>query len=265
MQEYGSEIPRNDPQTFSTSVGRATPHGINDILSMSRDTKQMDPIGIFLARHSYALQNYHLKEDLPMELSNQNHLDARVMLPSLLHSFQHQGKQLIPEMMGTVMTGFDASVELGRKKHSRPTFSGHQIYILEKTFEQTKYLAGPERARLAYSLGMSEGQVKVWFQNRRTKWRKRHAQEMSVAKLKHDSWDETSDEIDHQLFEEPNFQLSIQAVDLTPSEVHASPVNLPDPGSSLPVSQTILPTPYFFNKHDRSRKLRDYLINTSSR
>jgi hypothetical protein len=40
-------------------------------------------------------------------------------------------------------------------------------------FEQTKYLAGPERARLSYSLGMDEGQVKVWFQNRRTKWRKK--------------------------------------------------------------------------------------------
>lgn len=49
----------------------------------------------------------------------------------------------------------------GRKKHTRPTFSGHQIFALEKTFEQTKYLAGPERARLAYSLGMSESQVKV--------------------------------------------------------------------------------------------------------
>ncbi|KAM3836086.1 homeobox protein Nkx-6.2, partial [Diretmus argenteus] len=41
----------------------------------------------------------------------------------------------------------------GKKKHSRPTFSGQQIFALEKTFEQTKYLAGPERARLAYSLG----------------------------------------------------------------------------------------------------------------
>jgi len=47
------------------------------------------------------------------------------------------------------------------KKHTRPTFSGHQIFTLEKTFEQTKYLAGPERTRLAYALGMSEGQVKV--------------------------------------------------------------------------------------------------------
>ena len=49
----------------------------------------------------------------------------------------------------------------GSKKHTRPTFSGHQIFTLEKTFEQTKYLAGPERTRLAYALGMSEGQVKV--------------------------------------------------------------------------------------------------------
>ncbi|KAK3705668.1 hypothetical protein QZH41_009507 [Actinostola sp. cb2023] len=70
----------------------------------------------------------------------------------------------------------------GKRKHTRPTFSGHQIFALEKTFEQTKYLAGPERARLAYSLGMTESQVKVWFQNRRTKWRKRHAAEMNIKK-----------------------------------------------------------------------------------
>jgi len=50
-----------------------------------------------------------------------------------------------------------------KKKHTRPTFSGQQIFALEKTFEQTKYLAGPERAKLAYGLNMSESQVKVCF------------------------------------------------------------------------------------------------------
>lgn len=59
----------------------------------------------------------------------------------------------------------------GKRKHTRPTFSGQQIFALEKTFEQTKYLAGPERARLAYSLGMTESQVKV-IQNRTEKNRK---------------------------------------------------------------------------------------------
>lgn len=59
--------------------------------------------------------------------------------------------------------------EGGKKKHTRPTFSGQQIFALEKTFEQTKYLAGPERAKLAYALGMSESQVKVRFQKNKHK------------------------------------------------------------------------------------------------
>ncbi|CAG5134986.1 unnamed protein product [Candidula unifasciata] len=81
----------------------------------------------------------------------------------------------------------------GKKKHTRPTFSGQQIFALEKTFEQTKYLAGPERARLAYALGMSESQVKVWFQNRRTKWRKKHAAEMATAKKKQEQAEDMDD------------------------------------------------------------------------
>lgn len=84
----------------------------------------------------------------------------------------------------------------GKKKHTRPTFSGHQIFALEKTFEQTKYLAGPERAKLAYALGMTESQVKVWFQNRRTKWRKRHAAEMATAKRKQEEVVDGSDLVD---------------------------------------------------------------------
>ncbi|KFU89516.1 Homeobox protein Nkx-6.2, partial [Chaetura pelagica] len=86
----------------------------------------------------------------------------------------------------------------GKKKHSRPTFSGQQIFALEKTFEQTKYLAGPERARLAYSLGMTESQVK---------WRKRHAAEMASAKKKHDSetekLKESSDNEDDDEYNKP--------------------------------------------------------------
>ncbi|XP_023218474.1 homeobox protein Nkx-6.2-like [Centruroides vittatus] len=85
----------------------------------------------------------------------------------------------------------ETSLAQGRKKAWRPTFSGHQIYVLEKTFEQTKYLAGPERAKLAYALGMSESQVKVWFQNRRTKWRKKNAAEMAIAKSNSTDYEST--------------------------------------------------------------------------
>lgn len=54
----------------------------------------------------------------------------------------------------------DSSKDLKRKA-SRPTFTGHQIFALEKMFENTKYLAGTERSRLACQLAMSEAQVKV--------------------------------------------------------------------------------------------------------
>ncbi|XP_066928588.1 uncharacterized protein [Clytia hemisphaerica] len=85
-------------------------------------------------------------------------------------------------------------------KSSRPTFNGHQIFHLEKTFETTKYLAGPERGRLAKALRMSENQVKVWFQNRRTKWRK---------KLSRDT---TRCEPIESLLEDPSSLLSYQRI-----------------------------------------------------
>ncbi|VDO97466.1 unnamed protein product [Soboliphyme baturini] len=89
---------------------------------------------------------------------------------------QHQRLKMKPDMEK------DADPVTTCKKQSRPTFTGPQIFILEKTFEQTKYLAGMDRAKLATRLGMTESQVKVWFQNRRTKWRKHEASKMAKAK-----------------------------------------------------------------------------------
>lgn len=54
-----------------------------------------------------------------------------------------------------------------KRKSSRPTFTGHQIFALEKMFENTKYLAGTERSRLACQLAMSEAQVKVNINDQR--------------------------------------------------------------------------------------------------
>lgn len=60
----------------------------------------------------------------------------------------------------TMIPGNESAKDLKRKS-SRPTFTGHQIFALEKMFENTKYLAGTERSRLACQLSMSEAQVKV--------------------------------------------------------------------------------------------------------
>ena len=59
-----------------------------------------------------------------------------------------------------------------KEKKGRATFSGNQIDELEKAFQATQYLTTAERSRLAERLGLSESQVKIWFQNRRTKCRR---------------------------------------------------------------------------------------------
>lgn len=64
-----------------------------------------------------------------------------------------------------------ASADRKRKK-ARTTFTGRQIFELEKQFEVKKYLSSSERAEMARLLGVTDTQVKIWFQNRRTKWKK---------------------------------------------------------------------------------------------
>lgn len=59
-----------------------------------------------------------------------------------------------------------------KEKKGRATFSGNQIEELEKAFSATQYLTTSERSRLAERLSLSESQVKIWFQNRRTKCRR---------------------------------------------------------------------------------------------
>lgn len=56
-----------------------------------------------------------------------------------------------------------------KPKRIRTAFSPSQLLKLEHAFESNQYVVGAERKALAQSLNLSETQVKVWFQNRRTK------------------------------------------------------------------------------------------------
>jgi len=59
-----------------------------------------------------------------------------------------------------------------RKKKSRTVFSRRQVFELEATFAASRYLSSIDRCRLADRLQLSETQVKIWFQNRRNKWKR---------------------------------------------------------------------------------------------
>ncbi|KAK4817908.1 hypothetical protein QYF61_002391 [Mycteria americana] len=67
----------------------------------------------------------------------------------------------------------EAAAPKPRKKRSRAAFSHAQVFELERRFNHQRYLSGPERADLAASLKLTETQVKIWFQNRRYKTKRR--------------------------------------------------------------------------------------------
>ncbi|XP_028435005.1 homeobox protein Nkx-3.1 [Perca flavescens] len=61
----------------------------------------------------------------------------------------------------------------GKQKRSRAAFTHLQVLELEKKFNHQKYLSAPERAHLAGTLRLTETQVKIWFQNRRYKTKRK--------------------------------------------------------------------------------------------
>ncbi|XP_011707024.1 PREDICTED: homeobox protein DBX1-A [Wasmannia auropunctata] len=112
----------------------------------------------------------HIHSSLPEGITSASYTG---LMESLSTLYRPTPLRPVPRALISSSSTVNSSETNTRRKRSwsRAVFSSLQRKGLERRFSLQKYITKPDRRQLAATLGLTDAQVKVWFQNRRMKWR----------------------------------------------------------------------------------------------